>query len=110
WDATVHNNGLCVQMITHMAQNMASRYPNWRGSYTQNVYPIRSSFTDVGVVTIGYYGPFFLNDQELAFINSLNLLLLWVTLAAMALAVLIGSISAGPITVHLTRIARATQR
>ena len=40
-----------------------------------------------GLVTIGYYGPFFLNDQELSFINSLNTLLLWVTLAALALAV-----------------------
>ena len=44
WDATMHNNGLCVQMITHMAQNMASRYPRWHGSYTENVYPVRSSF------------------------------------------------------------------
>ncbi len=110
WDATVHNNGMCVQMITHMAQNMASRYPNWRGAYTENVYPVRSGFADVGVVTIGYYGPFFLNDQELAFINSLNLLLLWVTLAAMALAVLVGSLSARRITVPLARVAQATQR
>ena len=110
WDATVHNNGLCVQMITHMAQNMASRYPNWRGSYTENAYPVRSSFANVGVVTIGYYGPFFLNDQELSFINSLNLLLLWVTLAAMALAVLIGSFSARRITIPLARVADATQR
>jgi two-component system, OmpR family, sensor histidine kinase BaeS len=110
WDATVHNNGLCVQMITHMARNMASRYPNWRGSYTENAYPVRSSFASVGVVTIGYYGPFFLNDQELSFINSLNLLLLWVTLAAMALAVVIGSLSARRITIPLARVADATQR
>jgi signal transduction histidine kinase len=110
WDATVHNNGMCVQMITHMAQNMASRYPNWRGSYTENVYPVRSSFADVGVVTIGYYGPFFLNDQELSFINSLNLLLLWVTLAAVALAVFIGFVSARRITIPLARVAEATQR
>jgi hypothetical protein len=54
WDATTHNNGLCVQMITHMAQNMASRYPNWRGSYTENAYPVRASFSSVGVVNIGY--------------------------------------------------------
>src|SRR5208337_368667 len=107
---TVHNNGMCVQMITHMAQNMASLYPNWRGSYTENVYPVRASFARVGGVTIGYYGPFFLNDQELAFINSLNLLLLWVTLAAMAIAVLIGSFSARRITVPLARVAQATQR
>jgi signal transduction histidine kinase len=97
-------------MITHMAQNMTSRYPNWHGSYTENVYPVKSSFASVGVVTIGYYGPFFLNDQELAFINSLNLLLLWVTLAAMVIAVLIGSLSARRITLPLARVAQATQR
>lgn len=110
WDATTHNNGLCVQMITHMAQNMASRYPNWHGAYTENVYPVRASFSSVGVVTIGYYGPFYLNDQELAFINSLNLLLLWVTIAATALAVLIGFISARRITVPLARVAQATHQ
>ena len=110
WDATTHNNGLCVQMITHMAQNMASRYPNWRGAYTENVYPVRASFSSVGVVTIGYYGPFYLNDQELTFINSLNLLLLWVTIAATALAVLIGWISARRITIPLARVALATQQ
>jgi two-component system sensor histidine kinase BaeS len=110
WDATVHNNGLCVQMITHMAQNMASRYPNWRGAYTETAFPVRSSFAKVGTVTVGSYGPFFLNDQELSFINSLNILLLWVTLAAMALAVLIGSLSARRITVPLARVAQATQR
>jgi signal transduction histidine kinase len=110
WDATVHNNGLCVQIITHMAQNMASRYPNWHGSYSENAYTVRSSFAKVGVVTIGYYGPFFLNDQELAFINSLNNLLLLVTLASMALAVLIGFISARQITIPLARVADATQQ
>ena len=109
WDATIHNNGLCVQMITHMAQNMASRYPNWRGTYTEAVYPVRASFVNVGVVTIGYYGPFYLNDQQLAFINSLNLLMLWVTTAAMGLAVLIGFVSARQITVPLARVAQATQ-
>jgi two-component system, OmpR family, sensor histidine kinase BaeS len=90
WDATVHNNGLCVQMITHMAQNMASRYPNWRGTYTEAVYPVRSNFVQTGSVTVGYYGPFFLNDQELAFINSLNRLLIAVGAAALVLAALVG--------------------
>lgn len=110
WDATVHNNGLCVQMITHMAQNMASRYRNWHGSYTENLYPVRASFRDVGAVTIGYYGPFFLNDENLAFITSLNRLLLWITLAALAFAVGVGLFMARRITVPLARVAVATQR
>ena len=110
WDATVHNNGMCVQMITHMAQNMASRYPNWHGSYTENIYPVRASFRSVGSVTIGYYGPFYLSDQDLPFINSLNRLLLWITLAALAMALLIGLFMARRISVPLARVAVATQK
>jgi two-component system sensor histidine kinase BaeS len=110
WDATVHNNGLCVQMITHMAQNMASRYPNWHGSYTENRYPVRASFQEVGAVTIGFYGPFFLSDEDLSFINALNRLLLWITLAALSLAVGLGLFMARRITVPLGRVAVATQK
>jgi signal transduction histidine kinase len=110
WDATVHNNGMCVQMITHMAQNMASRYRNWRGSYTENIYPVRASFQEAGSVTVGYYGPFYLSDEELVFINSLNRLLLWITLAALAIAVGIGIFMARRITTPLARVALATQK
>ena len=110
WDATVHNSGLCVQMLDHLAENMASRYPNWRGSYTETLYPVRSSFRDVASLAVGYYGPFSFSDQELSFINSLNLLLLWVTLAALVLAGSLGLFMARRITVPLERIALSTQR
>ena len=109
WDATAHNSGLCVQMLTHMAQNMASRYPNWRGSYAENRYPVRLSFRDVGTVAVGYYGPFFLNDEDLTFINSLNRLLLLATLVALAAAGGLGLLMARRISVPLARVVVATQ-
>ncbi len=110
WDATEHNNGLCEQMITHMAQNMASRYPNWQGGYTESLYPVRGADRDAGLVSIGYYGPFFLNDADLSFITALNRLLLWVTLAVLALAVGVGLLMARGISVPLARVVAATQR
>jgi two-component system, OmpR family, sensor histidine kinase BaeS len=110
WDATVHNSGLCVQMITHMAQNMASRYPNWHGAYTESIYPARASFREVASVTVGTYGPFYLDDQELSFINSLNRLLLWIGGASLAFAVGIGLLMARRIAVPLAAVAVATQR
>jgi two-component system sensor histidine kinase BaeS len=109
WDATVHNSGLCVQMIAHMAQNMASRYANWRGGYTEKMFPVRTSFREVGTVAIGFYGPFFMDDGELAFINSLNRLLVWVGLAALAMAGGLGLVMARRITSPLQRVALATQ-
>ena len=110
WDATAHNNGLCVQMIAHMAQNMASRYRNWHGAYTETLYPVRANFRELGAVTIGYYGPFFLSDENLSFINSLNRLLLLITLAALACAVGIGLFMARRITEPLARVVIATRR
>ena len=50
WDATLHNNGMCQQMIVHMAQNMQSRYPNWKGGYTERSYELIHNFKKVGKV------------------------------------------------------------
>lgn len=76
WDAMVHNNGMCQQMIAHMANNMSSRYPNWQGGYVENTYKIYFKSIQVGTVQIGYYGPYYFNDNDLEFINEINKLLL----------------------------------
>lgn len=109
WDAKLHNNGLCEQMISHMERNMASRYRNWRGAYTEALYPLRSGFFTVGSVSIGYYGPFFLSDEDLSFINALNRLLLLVALVSLACAAGVGILMARGIAVPLARVVAATQ-
>jgi hypothetical protein len=72
WDATVHNNGLCSQIIEHMAQNMANKYPYLNGGYVENEYNIISESNIVGTLKIGYYGPFYFTDNDLSFINGIN--------------------------------------
>ncbi len=104
WDATEHNNGLCQQMITHMAQNMLSRYPNWKGSYVENKYPIIKNSKIIGTIKIGYYGPFYFKDADLAFINTLNRILLGVTLLAIFLAFLIGSYTAKRLSMPIAKV------
>ncbi len=109
WDATAHNSGLCEQMISHMAANMASRYPNWQGGLTEAPFPVAVGSREAGRIFIGTYGPFFLDDQDLAFITALNRLLLWVTLAVLALAVGVGLFMARGISVPIARVVAATQ-
>jgi two-component system, OmpR family, sensor histidine kinase BaeS len=104
WDATVHNNGLCQEMIMHMAQNMASRYPNWKGSYVENRYPIVYNFKTVGMVQIGYYGPFYFNDTDLSFINTLNQLLMGVTVLALFLALMAGGYMAKRLSTPISKV------
>ncbi|QCX34121.1 HAMP domain-containing protein [Caloramator sp. E03] len=91
WDATVHNNGMCQQMISHMANNMNSRYPYWKGGYVENTYKIDFKSIQVGTVQIGYYGPYFFNDNDLEFINEINKLLLVVGIFSFFLSLVVGA-------------------
>lgn len=109
WDATEHNHGLCQQMIEHMSQNMASRYPNWKGKYTVDKYPIMNNQSHVGFVEIGYYGPFYLNDDDLYFINTVNVVLVWVTLIALFISLIAGSIISNRLATPIARVIRTAR-
>lgn len=102
WDATVHNNGLCVQMLTHMSQNMNSRYPGFKGGYEQKVYSIKAGSREVGHVELGYYGPYYFTDNDIAFLNSINTILVWAGVFSLVMALLAGAFMAkrmsGPIS------------
>lgn len=107
WDATVHNSGLCAQMLEHMSQNMSSRYGDFRGSYMENSYPLMNSQDQVGSVIIGYYGPFYLNDNELSFINSLNGMLIGVGVFSLLFALLLGTFMAKRLSQPINRVIAA---
>ena len=109
WDATVHNNGLCTQMLSHMAENMKSRYKNFNGEYVENTYPLLKENGMFGFVEIGYYGPFYFNDSDLDFINSLNKVLIGIGLLSLLLAVTFGTIIARRLSQPISRVIRATQ-
>ncbi|PKM49377.1 MAG: two-component sensor histidine kinase [Firmicutes bacterium HGW-Firmicutes-7] len=109
WDATVHNHGLCQRIIHQMTNNMNSRYPNLKGSYIEVPYAIMSDSNEVGKLYIGYYGPFYLNDNDFEFINSLNRLFVSVGVFSMAFALVIGYIMARRLSKPIARVIDATQ-
>lgn len=76
WDANEHNNGMCQRIIEQMAHNVSMRYPYVDGAYTEIPYDIYRGFVKVGIVEIGSYGPYYLSDHDLAFIDTLNKLLM----------------------------------
>lgn len=103
WDATVHNNGLCTQMISHMSQNMSQHYPNFKGGYVENKYQLTHSLIQIGSIDIGYYGPFYLNDNDLAFINTLNKMLISVGVFSLLFALILGTVMAKRISTPISR-------
>ncbi|NLY43503.1 MAG: HAMP domain-containing protein [Clostridiaceae bacterium] len=110
WDATVHNSGLCRQMIEHMIKNMVSRYPGWKGQYTIDEYPLWVDFEEVGKVEIGYYGPFYYDDSDLYFIKTLNTTLIWVAIIALLISVFIGAYLSRRLSVPITKASETAQR
>ena len=110
WDATVHNNGLCTQMIDHMSQTMTSHYPNFQGGYVVNKYPLVHGTAQVGNVEIGYYGPFFLTDNDLAFINTLNKMLGTVAIFSLLLALIAGVITARRLSAPISKAVEAARK
>lgn len=109
WSATVHNSGLCATMIKHMSENMSSRYPNFHGEYTIKKYPLTQDSRVIGQAEIGYYGPYFLNDTDLAFINTLNKLLATAGLLSLVLAFLLGAFTAKRISSPMAEAVEITR-
>lgn len=105
WDATVHNNGVCNQMLATMASNMQKNYPNAAAGYVEKIYPIKN-----GSVKVGYYGPFFLNDNDLAFINTFNQMLIIVGVISLLVALLLGFIIARRISDPIRKAILAAEK
>jgi len=110
WDATVHNNGMCTQMITHMSQDMASRYPNFEGGYEEKSYLLENNSENIGSVAIGYYGPFYFTENDILFINTLNNMLVGVGIGSLIIALFLGTLMAKRISNPITRAIKAAEQ
>lgn len=110
WDATKHNSGLCAQMLDHMAKNMQSKYPNFNGKYLEEAKDIYVNNQKIATLYIGYYGPFFYTDNDLAFINQLNLLLLISASISIVISIILAIIFSRNITKSLEEIIDKTHK
>jgi len=109
WDATVHNNGLCIQMIDHMAHNMTERYPGFKGNYMVNKYPLEKDGLVIGNIYIGYYGPYFFTDNDLAFINTFNKMAAITGLLSLLLALILGNLTARRLSAPISKACAAAR-
>lgn len=109
WDARVHNNGMCRQMIDQMAHTMTTHYPGVKGGYVEKAYPLIVENRQVGTANIGYYGPFYLSSNDLTFIKTLNKLNLVAGLLSMFFALLLGIFMAKRLSTPISRVIDAAQ-
>lgn len=104
WDATVHNHGLCEQMLTNMQQNMQNYFSETEGGYEEERYDLEDGSIKIGSVIVGYYGPYYYTDSDLYFINSINHLLMWAGAISLLFALILGVIISKQLTKPISRV------
>lgn len=107
WDATVHNNGLCMQMLQQMEKYTESQNPHLKGGYAQTQYDLTDNFKKVGEADIGYYGPYYYTSNDVGFLNKINTILVAVGAASLILAFLLGAMMSKRISRPIAKAIRA---
>jgi two-component system, OmpR family, sensor histidine kinase BaeS len=109
WDARKYNNGICEAMIAHMSENMMKYNSNWKGAYVEKSDPMFINSIKVGTVKIGYYGPYYFSDNDLAFLTTLNKIIVVVGIFSLLFALIIGIIMAGAISRPIQRVTKSAK-
>ena len=104
WDAYTHNSGMCEEMISHMALQMVDKVPSWEGEFTNTAYSLEREGRVFGKAVIGYYGPYYYSDTDAAFLDTLNHLLMIISLMTVCLALIVGAFMAKKISWPLSRV------
>ncbi|TDT57290.1 sensor histidine kinase [Fonticella tunisiensis] len=109
WNARAYNNGMCQQIIEHVSQNMFDRYPGWKGQYVENTYPVLIGLKHIGSVEVGFYGPFYYTDRDIAFLNTLNKIFMGVGIISVLTAVILGSFMARGLSRPISKVIKTSE-
>ncbi|MDR1156715.1 MAG: HAMP domain-containing protein [Oscillospiraceae bacterium] len=109
WDAENHDMTLCHQVMDEISQRMEKRRPSG-GQFVTRDYPLLHDGRPVGRTSIGYYGPYFLSENDFQFLSALNEILVSVGLFAMAVAFVIGGLLARRLARPITKTVDITKQ
>lgn len=109
WNARTHNNGMCDEILKKMSSSMHKLHPNFKGTYTTDVFSVVSNREVVGKLSISYYGPYFYTDSEIIFFKFLNILLVIISLFYVLFSILIGWVVASFIEKPLNKVMNSTK-
>lgn len=107
WDARTHNEGLCSEMIASMAERMAGFGSRDAGSYTERAVSLEPLSDRLNV---GYWGPVYYRDADIAFLSALNSSLLVAGSIALLLAIFAGIVGARALSAPLLQVSADASR
>lgn len=110
WDAQSHDMNLCNQIMDDISTRMEIEYPQLEGEFTATDYPLVNDGAAIGHVSITYFGPFFLNENEFKFLHSMNTTLLTVAFVSLAVSLIVGQMLAKRISRPILKTVEVTKQ
>jgi signal transduction histidine kinase len=110
WDATVYDERYCSNMLSHMQITMLKQDPNFKGSYIEKTYDLIDNSEKVGLISIGYYGPYYFNDNDVKYIEALNKALLFAGILALIISIFLGAFFARRLTKPIKNVINASKQ
>lgn len=110
WDAMSHDMSLCNQIMDKISRRMELEYPRLDGEFVSTDYDLVKDGKAVGMVSISCFGPFFLNENDVNFLHSLNTILIIIALAASLASLLVCHIMAARISRPILKTVDATRQ
>lgn len=101
WDAENHDMASCQQVMDDIAARM--REYGSAGSFGSRTLALSQNGEQVGSLSISFFGPFFLSESDVVFLNALNLLLSLIGAGALLLSLVIGGLLAQRISRPITK-------
>lgn len=110
WDAQAHDMNLCNQIMDDISERMRVEYPQLDGEFTATSYPLVQDGKSIGNVSISYFGPFFLNENDFNFLNSMNTILITTGLASLVVSIFVGHMLARRISEPILKTVDITKQ
>ncbi len=106
WDAENHDMTLCHQVMQEISTRMEEKHPELDGEFLTYRYNLNQHNNTVGYIDVSYYSPYYLNENDFRFLDSLNQILFIVGISSIVGAAIAGVILARRLSVP---IAKATE-
>ena len=110
WDAENHDMTLCHQIMQDVRTRMSQHRPDLDGNFTTYRYDLKQNDEVIGYLDVSYYSPYYLNESDFRFLDSLNRILLVVGICAAVAAAAAGAVLAKSLSVPLLKVTEMTRK
>lgn len=110
WDAQAHDMNLCNEIMDDISKRMRISYPQLGDELISSDYQLIQDGEVVGLVSISYFGPFFLNENDFQFLSSLNTILISVGFISLVVSLIVVSIMAKRISKPILKTVDVTKQ